>query len=141
MLNSWEKFHSMKSMENWIGEVHFIPFLSITGCSVFVLSEAQPVFIGVPWQGSILGLVLFIIHFNVHIVLQFSKVSNFCHICQCIITYIHYYMHYYLIRCMEWDAISVFVYLIAKFQTKMGWLRVGLLWWWSGQYWTGYSYI
>lgn len=85
MLNSWEKFHSMKSMENWIGEVHFIPFLSITGCSVFVLSEAQPVFIGVPWQGSILGLVLFIIHFNVHIVLQFSKVSNFCHICQCII--------------------------------------------------------
>ena len=38
-----------------------------------MLSEAQPVFIGVPWQGSILGLVLFVIHFNVHIVLQFSR--------------------------------------------------------------------
>ena len=52
-----------------------------------MLSEAQPVFIGVPWQGSILGLVLFIIHFNVHIMLQFSKVSNFCHMPM------HYYIH------------------------------------------------
>ena len=42
-----------------------------------MLSEAQPVFIGVPWQGSILGLVLFIIHFNVHVVVQFYPWFNF----------------------------------------------------------------
>ena len=42
-----------------------------------MLSEAQPVFIGVPWQESILGLVLFIIHFNVHVVVQFYPWFNF----------------------------------------------------------------
>ena len=105
-------FYEICGKLNWSSSLHTLfvdhRFFEFSIC----VSEAQPVFIGVHWQGSILGLVLFIIHFNVHIlVLQFSKVSNFCHVCQCIITYIHYYMHYYLIRCMEWDAISVFAYL------------------------------
>lgn len=42
-----------------------------------VLSEAHPVFTGVP-QGSILGPILLIIHFNnVYMLLQFSKIITY----------------------------------------------------------------
>lgn len=85
-----------------------------------MLSEVQPVFTGVPLTGEYLAACFIHNTFNVHIVLQFSKVSNFCHMPM------HYYVHtvlnaYLLSHKDAWDAISVFAYLIAySFKPRWG---------------------